>query len=747
MTATGRPRRPTATVRTATLRTATLGPTLALAAVSAGVALGMGRLVTGDRWVLPLLAAALLPHALGLATRTRTLVTQIGVWAAGLVGFVVWATVPTTTRIGLPTGETVRALGDRLGAGVDALRNLTTPVADRPGVVLIAVIVCWCAAATADALAARRRATVGALGPAVTVLVWVAALTPGTDAAAGVGAAALVVVAGGVFCTVQRQALRAQAPGRVGSGRVGARVVVVGTGLAVAAALVGVALAPRLPGADAPPLLDLRPDGRGSSTYQTSIPPLVDVADNLRRGEEIELFTVDARTPQYWRTVALDRYSPAAGGQWTLQADGRDITRGLDGAVPRDAVVQRFEIGRLGERWMPAAFAPVVVSRADTLVVEGSLTLVTEARSVTGLRYSVTSAPPPEPTPAQQLEVTPPPPALVPATRLPADVPDEVRALAVTVTAGATTPYERARRLRDFFRDGTFTYDPQVDLQDSADATLEFLRTRRGFCVQFASTYALMARAVGIPARVAVGFTPGTRDPVTGRSVVTNLDAHAWPEVWLPGVGWTNRFEPTPPSAGPGGSALPGDTAGTPVAPPVATPPTTARPTPGPPDPAAPAPAPDPGVPSTATDDRGTPWWRWAAGVLAVVVGLLAVRPVTRGARRAARRRRPDPAARVAGAWEEAVDRLVALGEPRPVHCTPNELAARVGARVGPDAARPLTALADAHTAAQFRGTRVGEPEATAAWARLAEFRRHLRSGPGRRSRRARELAASSDAD
>jgi len=737
VTTTGRPHGTTGPGRA-------LGPTLALAAVSAGVALGMGRLVTGDRWVLPLLAAALLPHALGLATRTRTLATQIGVWAAGLVGFVVWATVPATTRIGIPTGESVRVLGDRLGAGVATLRNLTPPVPDRPGVVCIAAIVCWCTAATADALATRRRATVGALGPAVTVLVWVAALTPGADG--GIGAAAMVVVAGGVFCTVQRQALRTQAPGRVGTGRAGTRVLVVGTGLAVAAALVGVALAPRLPGADAPPLLDLRPDGRGSSTYQTSIPPLVDVADNLRRGERIELFTVDARTPQYWRTVALDRYSPAAGGQWTLQADGRDIARGLDGAAPRDAVVQRFEIGRLGERWMPAAFAPVAVSRADTLVVEGSLTLVTEADSVTGLRYSVTSAPPPEPTPAQQAEVTPPPPAVVPATRLPADVPAAVRDLAVTVTAGATTPYERARRLRDFFRDGTFTYDPQVDLQDSADATLEFLRIRRGFCVQFASTYALMARAVGIPARVAVGFTPGTSDPVTGRYVVTNLDAHAWPEVWLPGVGWTNRFEPTPPSAGPGGSALPGDTAGTPVAPPVATPPTTARPTPGSPGSAPPAPAPDPAVPPTGTTDGGTPWWQWVAGVVAVVAGLLTVRPATRGARRAARRRRPDPAARVAGAWEEALDRLVALGEPRPVHCTPNELAARVGARVGPDAARPLTALADAHTAAQFRGTRVTEPEAAAAWERLAEFRRQLRSGSGRRARRARGLAASSGA-
>ena len=98
---------------------------------------------------------------------------------------------------------------------------------------------------------------------------------------------------------------------------------------------------------------------------------------------------------------------------------------------------------------------------------------------------------------------------------------------------------------------------------DAAHGTLAFLDTKRGFCVQFASTYALMARSLGIPARVAVGYTPGELDP-TGRYSVTNYEAHAWPEIWLAGVGWTNQFDPTPPSTQPGGSDLPNDTAGAP---------------------------------------------------------------------------------------------------------------------------------------------------------------------------------------
>ena len=116
-------------------------------------------------------------------------------------------------------------------------------------------------------------------------------------------------------------------------------------------------------------------------------------------------------------------------------------------------------------------------------------------------------------------------------------MPAEIGALALSVTAGATNAYDKASLLRDFFRNGTFTYDPDVDLDDQVDATLQFLRERRGFCVQFASTYALMARSLGIPTRVAVGFTPGKLNPVTGRYSVTNFQAHAWPEVWLEGVG------------------------------------------------------------------------------------------------------------------------------------------------------------------------------------------------------------------
>ncbi|MFM8304338.1 MAG: transglutaminaseTgpA domain-containing protein, partial [Actinomycetota bacterium] len=552
----------------------TLAPTLGLTAFSVAVALGFSRLVTGHAWLAAVIGAAVLPHALCLATRRRTAAIQAGAWLLGLGVYVVFALVPSSTRSGIPTGDTLRTLGDVLHAGLRVLRDQSAPVPGRPGVVLLAVLAVWIMACVADALAFRRRATVGALAPGTTLFIWVATLAPDADHA--VWAAAIVAATAAAFLALQHQALQTAQHAAAGTDRTvpAPRQVVGGVALALVAVTVAALVAPSLPGAGADPLLDLRDDGAGSSTYQTSVPPLVEVADDLRRTERTDLFEVRAASPQYWRTVALDQYSDTAGGQWTLQAQGGDITRGLDQRAPATALRQRFSIGVLGERWMPAAFAPVAVNRADTLVVRDSSTLVTGAPTVSGLEYSVLSTPPAEPTPTQQRDATPPPAALASFTALPASVPPQVRDLAASITAGAATPYDKARRLRDYFRGGAFTYDTTVDLTDAAEATLEFLRIKRGFCVQFASTYALMARAVGIPARVGVGFTPGTPDPVTGRYVVSNFDAHAWPEVWLPGVGWTNRFEPTPPSPGAGGSNLPGDTAvAAAAAPATATPP------------------------------------------------------------------------------------------------------------------------------------------------------------------------------
>ena len=121
----------------------------------------------------------------------------------------------------------------------------------------------------------------------------------------------------------------------------------------------------------------------------------------------------------------------------------------------------------------------------------------------------------------------------------------DVAALAREITADATTPYEQAMALQTYFRATTnFTYDTRVAPSRSDDAVWDFLQSTRGYCVQFATSMAIMARTLDIPARVGVGFLPGESDR-NGSYVVSGQRSHAWPELYFEGYGWV-RFEPTP---------------------------------------------------------------------------------------------------------------------------------------------------------------------------------------------------------
>lgn len=101
-----------------------------------------------------------------------------------------------------------------------------------------------------------------------------------------------------------------------------------------------------------------------------------------------------------------------------------------------------------------------------------------------------------------------------------------------------------ARAALEWFRDNglEYTFQPKPTSLDSVDSVL--FDTRRGFCGHFASAYATLMRAVGIPARVVTGYLGGEWNPVGGYLIVRQSDAHAWTEIWLNGRGWT-RVDPT----------------------------------------------------------------------------------------------------------------------------------------------------------------------------------------------------------
>jgi len=145
----------------------------------------------------------------------------------------------------------------------------------------------------------------------------------------------------------------------------------------------------------------------------------------------------------------------------------------------------------------------------------------------------------------------------------------KVTALSEQLTAGKASGYDKAMAIQQYLReDGGFSYSltlapPAKDASGNDagfDPLTNFLVTKKGYCVQFATAMVMMSRAAGIPAHIALGFLPGTRSK--GVWTVIASDAHAWPELYLDGLGWT-RFEPTPSRAAPPAYATPATTGGT----------------------------------------------------------------------------------------------------------------------------------------------------------------------------------------
>jgi transglutaminase-like putative cysteine protease len=126
----------------------------------------------------------------------------------------------------------------------------------------------------------------------------------------------------------------------------------------------------------------------------------------------------------------------------------------------------------------------------------------------------------------------------------PEDLPAEIRDLALEVTADADTPYERVMAITEYLR-STITYSSSIEAPpDGRDPLAWFLfDIQAGYCNYYASAEVLMLRSIGVPARMVVGFAQGEFDP-PNHYVVRKKDAHAWPEVYFPGIGWV-EFEPT----------------------------------------------------------------------------------------------------------------------------------------------------------------------------------------------------------
>jgi transglutaminase-like putative cysteine protease len=493
-----------------------------------------------------------------------------GAVAAGTVAVAVvasWALLWASTRTGLPTPTTLRMGRSWLAEAGSVIGAGPTPVPATTGILL-------CLALGAGALAVlgrtlwawqlrdgdRARRPLLALVPAFGYFVYCALLSsnrsrvPATVAILGAGlvfmATADRAVDAGAAAVTRTAASAPRRPGAAGW---------LGATSALLLALVLVLVtAPAL----ASMHVDAFPDSAGIVvTGGGGGAGTVALLDNLAAADAPDdrtvLFTARTAVPTYWQVATLTNFD---GVDWTAEADtldtalpeptGPTFRAGVDVAALRTTLLPTppgteqvsgsgLRVGHGGNVEAPSFSGPgthyAVVARLPAGVAGGPALIAGDATDAAGdLGAGVPAA------------------ALAPFLTLPTMSP-RVAMLAHRIVTGSPGPLAEADALVRYLDSGRYGYSAQPPPATDPDPLSGFLfETRTGFCQQFAGAFAALARVVGLPVRIAVGFGAGSPGS-DGRVTVRAADAHTWPEVYFgPRVGWLS-FEPTP-----GGSAPPG---------------------------------------------------------------------------------------------------------------------------------------------------------------------------------------------
>ncbi|MFE5300987.1 DUF3488 and DUF4129 domain-containing transglutaminase family protein [Streptomyces sp. NPDC056632] len=528
-------------------------------------------LVKPATWIFTAALLLGLQSAVGTVTRRVPLARPLTIAAQALVTLLVLTLVFAREQailLVLPGPDVFAAFGTLFEAGVNDVGTYAIPAPNTPGIRLLLVTGVAVIGLLVDTLAVTFRSAAPAGLPLLALYSVAAGLSGG-----GAGWLYFLFAAAGYLLLLLAEGRDrlsqwgrvfggAQRPGRPGSAPVegGPAFAPARTGRRIGAVAMGIALVVpfALPGLSGG-FLGGGGKGEGSGGKGgtiSAVNPLVSLQNDLRQPEDREVLryrtnATDTRN-LYLRLVALDQFDGTA---W--KSSVRPIEElpeelpwpdGLSQDVRTTQITTNLVASTAYEqKWLPMPYPAAKVSIEGSWRYEpaGRMLVGDSGQNTAGARYTVTSLdvrPSPE-----QLSAAPAAPDALRReyTRVPASLPADVRSTALEVTRGARNDYERAVKLQDWFaEDGGFRYDVEVKSGTGVQAISRFLKDKEGFCVHFSFSMAAMARSLGIPARVAVGFMPGT--PQSDGSVSVGIrDAHAWPELYFEGAGWT-RFEPTP---------------------------------------------------------------------------------------------------------------------------------------------------------------------------------------------------------
>lgn len=676
---------------------------------TAVVAWPVSTLFTPTTWVRPTLAIIAVVVVCGMLARLVT-TSWVLVVLAQLTG-VVLASGGLYGRghlwHGLPTYDMLRTFNFLLYDARQTIQNYSAPAPTGRGVILGIGLAIAIAAIIVDHLAVMRRSPAMAGLPLLTAFL-LSASNSGSSlppvyfvAAAGIwmlmlgrqGIASLRRWSTTVPMNVTGRRANDDRDGAYGYAAVGRTLGVAG----LVTALVLPVVIPHFPTRFLIDGLGRSANATGFSDGQIGLKTTLDLQKSLSNPSKspVLTYTTNAPTLTPLRVTVLENY---ANDQWTPTrpdvAYGRrtsvPLPPDLDASVPRETYRISVDDSRL-EAPQIAAPTPVVSGDLDRVPwgvdAKTSVAMVNRAASTYSFSYLQL-----RPSEAALNQAVASGSAGVRSEDLLVD-PASSRLLTETVSTVVPTDANRieaARAIQKYLRtDGGFSYSLQLPdtvtnefgQAERPDAISLFLRTKVGYCVQFATAMVMLARAADIPARLAIGFLPGSL--LQGSYTVRASDAHAWPELYFQGVGWL-RFEPTPSGTqntiAPGYS-LPPTTPGSDSETATSTGGATSTPTRSSRDGAN-----DPGSAGaiTGTGDRSLfdrylgPQTRttlvWLAlGLLVGLMGALAVPLAARSRLRRRLREAPDDARRVEVEWQAMVERIGDLGVIPPRGSTPRQ--------------------------------------------------------------------------
>jgi transglutaminase-like putative cysteine protease len=524
--------------------------------------------LTTQQWFWPAVLAVVVVAAVGALARRSGLPVALHP-ALALVALLVVLTalyahdqafagfVPTTSSLG--------RLGTLVGDGATDLKTLLAPTYPSTQLKVLAVGGVGIIALAVDLLAVSGRRPTLAGAPLILLVA-----VPSAIRERSVGYASLFAAAVGFLLLLtldneDRTARWGRVLPRAGDGRTGPSAT--GTAgpalrIGVAAVLVAVAVPFAIPGAHVSRFTSSGGDGDGGSGGRSVIvDPLVSVSTELNDQSDKTLMTVKSGIPTYQRITALEVFNinGFSLGAVTAPASAQ-VKHGLAPtafSVPHTEITQQITASdTLAQSLLPVPIGTTDVDiHGDWRLYAPTRTIFSASTNTRGSSWTVT-ADLPEPSAAllraggllHRPEGTFPS-SLVTDLQVPDDLPPVVLSTAQSWTAGAATAYDAAVDIQQHFTSGAFRYDTSVAYVAGPQGFSQFLANKSGFCEQYATTMAAMMRALGVPARVAIGFTAGTPDRAGNTWTITGADAHAWPEVWFDNAGWV-RFEPTPLSDG-----------------------------------------------------------------------------------------------------------------------------------------------------------------------------------------------------